>query len=118
MKLRIKGNSVRLRLTRSEVAQLANTGLVEELTNFGSGYLIYAIKTAEQDQLSASFTDGRITIFMPLEFAAAWAGNDIVGLQQDGPGLQILVEKDFTCIDRKEEDQSDQFEHPSTQHHG
>lgn len=118
MKLRIKGNSLRLRLTRSEVAQLAETGLVEELTNFGSSHLIYAIKTAQQDQLTAGFSDGRITVQIPLEFAAAWPDNEVVGLQYEGAGLQILVEKDFVCIDRKEEDQSDQYDHPSTGHNG
>lgn len=118
MKLRIKGNSIRMRLTRPEVRQLALTGQVEELTIFGNSQLAYAVRTAQQETLSASFTDGRITIFIPAEFASTWPDNDLVGLQLNGQGLDILVEKDFVCIDRKNEDQSDQYEHPITRHHG
>lgn len=117
MKLRIKGNAIRMRLTRSEIAQLAATGMVEELTSFGSNQLVYAVKSALQAQLSAGFTDGRITVLIPDEFVSAWPDNDVVGLRLDGPGLEILVEKDFVCIDRKDEDQSDQYEHPANNHH-
>ena len=37
MKLRIRGNSIRLRLTQSEVRRLAEVGSVEEWTDFGGG---------------------------------------------------------------------------------
>ena len=44
MKLRIRGNSARLRLTKTEVKHLAEKGLVEEKTDFGNGQtLVYAI---------------------------------------------------------------------------
>ncbi|HNY40926.1 MAG TPA: hypothetical protein PKJ41_11040, partial [Bryobacteraceae bacterium] len=37
MKLRVKGNSLRLRLTRPEVVRLREDGLVEESADFGAG---------------------------------------------------------------------------------
>ena len=46
MKLRLQGNSVRLRLTRSEVERLRETGLVEESVDFGAGAaLAYRLQT-------------------------------------------------------------------------
>jgi hypothetical protein len=40
MKLRLQGNSVRLRLTRSEVERLRDTGIVEESVDFGGGEVL------------------------------------------------------------------------------
>ena len=40
MKLRLQGNSVRLRLTRSEVERLREIGLVEELVDFGTAEVL------------------------------------------------------------------------------
>jgi hypothetical protein len=49
MKIRMRGNSVRLRLTRGEVARLAAVGRVEEATEFGLGpeaRLIYSLASS------------------------------------------------------------------------
>ena len=47
MKLRIQGNSLRLRLTRNEVAQLHDGGRVESSIEFGPGRtLTYALESA------------------------------------------------------------------------
>jgi hypothetical protein len=40
MKLRLQGNSVRLRLTRSEVERLREIGRVEESVDFGAGEVL------------------------------------------------------------------------------
>jgi hypothetical protein len=49
MKLRLQGNSVRLRLTRSEVERLRETGLVEESIEFGSGEsLVYRLQSRRE----------------------------------------------------------------------
>ena len=46
MKLRLQGNSLRLRLTRSEVMYLCEAGMVEESVDFGIGTgLIYRIQS-------------------------------------------------------------------------
>ncbi len=37
MKLRIHGNSLRLRLNQAEVAQFSKTGYIEEALEFGTG---------------------------------------------------------------------------------
>ena len=45
MKIRIKGNSVRVRLTRSEVDHFAETGYLEESTEFGNSHFLYALQS-------------------------------------------------------------------------
>ena len=49
MKLRIQGNSLRLRLTQKEVALVRNRGLVESLIEFAPGRsLVYLLGLAKR----------------------------------------------------------------------
>ena len=118
MKIRIKGNSVRFRLTRSEVDQFANEGYIEERTEFGSNTLIYALqRSAEGDKLSADFDNNKITLNMPSTMADVWTSTEKVGYdaRMDIGGtetLYLLLEKDFKCLDETVEDQSDNYENP------
>jgi hypothetical protein len=118
MKLRIKGNSLRVRLTKSEVSRLAETGYLEEQTNFLSNQFIYALqKTEATETLSASFENNKITIFVAADFVKEWPANNIIGLNTNmaltaTEFLYLLIEKDFICLDETAEDQSDNFENP------
>ena len=64
MKLRLQGNSVRLRLTRSEVERLRETGLVEESIEFDSGEsLVYRLQSRrEPGPVEANFRQVVITV--------------------------------------------------------
>ncbi len=120
MKLRIRQNTLRLRLTKTEVDRLAKDGRVEESTVFSpSSALRYVLTTSDTvAALDASFTDGTIEIRVPTKTARAWATNEEVGLSgevpvKDGTPLVLLVEKDFACLkERPGEDDSDAFPHP------
>ena len=119
MKLRIKGTSIRIRLTRSEVDQFAQEGYLEEQTNFGLNAFVYALQAREGiDSLSAELAGSKITLFVPASLPAIWAGNDVVSYDHkmdtgNGNELYLLLEKDFKCIDAPPgEDQSDNFENP------
>ena len=46
MKIRIKSNSLRYRLTRSDVAKLTSEHYLEDKVNFGNRALVYALKLA------------------------------------------------------------------------
>lgn len=110
MKLRIRGNSIRLRLVRSEVARLAAEGRVEERVVFGAGDgdgLTYAlVASPEATVVAARLSAGAITVMLPARIAESWAGTDEVTIAAEQPGvgpdggdvLRILVEKDFTCL--------------------
>ena len=119
MKIRIKGNSIRYRLTKSEVNQLAVTGYLEEQTIFPSNRFVYALEVNEGDNpLFARLGHNKITMHIPSSFCKDWAQNDIVGLSANMPffednSLYLLVEKDFVCVDETIEDQRDNFENPN-----
>jgi hypothetical protein len=122
MKLRIKGNSIRLRLGRSEAQRLAIDGAVEDSTAFGPskeqrlGYALCACP--EEHGVSASFADGRIVIRVPKGVIHEWVATDLVSihaLQRAGgqDELRILIEKDFECVDAASaESQEDSFPYP------
>jgi hypothetical protein len=117
MKLRIKGNSVRLRLMQSEVATFQKTGKVSEMIDFGTNTLVYQIQKTENDTIKATFENQTITVFIPNETGQSWANSNQIGIEAalslEGKVLKILVEKDFKCLtDRPSEDESDAYPHP------
>lgn len=99
MKLRIQNSSLRLRLTRKEVAAFAATGRVAAETHFPSGQrLTYALEISNsEERLAATFDDGHIIVCVPKHLAGEWAHTDRVGLEEHA-GMTILVEKDFKCL--------------------
>jgi hypothetical protein len=122
MKLRIKGNSIRLRLGQSEVRRLAIDGVVQESTPFGPSKqecFIYAIcASPDVTVVSANFADRRLVIRVPSGMIHQWAATDQVGIHaikrnSDDGELRILIEKDFGCIDApSDESQEDAFPNP------
>jgi hypothetical protein len=118
MKLRIRGQSLRLRLTRQEVSRLVQSGTLEETTVFGpapDARLTCFVGLAPANDINASFLNGRIAVTLPADQAAAWAAGEAVGLYAETEaGLKIAVEKDFRCLEpRRGEDDSDAFERPT-----
>lgn len=115
MKLRIRGNSIRLRLLRSEVAKFGASGIFEETIDFGASKLTYILQRAPENiELSASFKENQITVFVPSEMAKNWVDSELISLtgEQKTPSgmLKILVEKDFVCLDRpSDEDNKDAY---------
>ena len=119
MKLRIKGNSIRLRLGQSEVRRMREVGIVEESTTFdilGGQRLDYVLCTGPNlPAITASFDGGRIVVRIPTALLREWAETDQVGIEriQVGSGgreLKIRIEKDFECIDAPaDEPQEDAF---------
>src|SRR5215471_1927688 len=102
MKLRMQGNSVRLRLTRSEVERLLDTGMVEESVDFGgSEVLAYRLHSRlEPGPVQAVFRQGSVTVSVSTQDAHAWAGTDEVGIYTQSGVLAISIEKDFRCLTR------------------
>lgn len=119
MKLRIKGNSLRMRLTKTDVSKLSSSGYLEEHTAFAGNKFIYALQVAEEaTELSASLEPNTITMFVPRTFVQHWPVNDVVGCDanmrvSDTETLYLLLEKDFVCLDENHEDQADNFENPN-----
>ncbi len=120
VKLRIRDNSIRLRLTQSEVDTLRHEGRVSARTLFPGGREFrYEIEcTPESVAPGACLSDNGLMVRLPETSVRAWATTEqvsITGEQQldDAEKLVILVEKDFTCLAPREgEDESDMYPHP------
>lgn len=115
MKLRIRGNSLRLRLTRTEVSQLASQGACAETMMLDNGEFRYGVVLdAIADTARAAFEDGTLSVTLDRATVQLWAAGDAVSLRGRHGPLSILVEKDFTCLQpRDDEDESDLFPHPA-----
>lgn len=122
MKLRIRGNSLRIRLTKSEVDSFGKTGYIEEQTTFLNGTLTYALQSYDGPNMAATIFGNKITMQIPSTFAQEWATTNKVGFEYnqplpDGSSLFLLLEKDFKCLDENiTEDQSDSYDNPLIPH--
>lgn len=121
MKLRVKGSSLRLRLTQGEVQRLETDGQVAEEVHFGGGAkLIYRLRTdTGSREISATYGNNVIDILIPEHAALSWSRTDQVTLSHSEPvtdgELRIVIEKDWNClVPRSEEDEADNFPHPET----
>ena len=120
MKLRIRDNSVRLRLMQGEVAQLRSSGIVSARTSFPGGrHLEYVVESSPANIRPQAFlSESTLTIRLPETSVLAWSGSEQVSIRaeqplDDGGSLDILVEKDFACLAPREgEDESDMYPHP------
>jgi len=112
MKIRIKGNSLRYRLTRTDIDTFTKQGYLEEQANFGGDILIYAIQSSDTDTLTSTYKNNKITLLMPKTMVQEWAHTERVGFENKTPEFLLLVEKDFKCLDNVEEDQSDNYPNP------
>ena len=115
MKLRIKGNSIRFRLTRTEVADLCDKGFVESSLIIGSNEFVYGIISDDMaESPTAMFVDTKLIVSIPREQAQLWTNSNAVSITNSGGSLpNILIEKDFACLDvRRGDDDVDTFPNP------
>ena len=116
MKLRIRGDSLRLRLTRGELASLLGQGAVVESTRFPGGATLGYQLIVDPDAavVAARFAAGVLSVALPRAAAQAWGGSEQVGIEAElplaGGVLRVLIEKDFPCLAaRPHEDDRDAF---------
>ena len=119
----MRADTLRLRLTRSEVDLIGDGQPVTEATRFPDGTeLSYVLFPGDQCTASLENTERgqQVRIEVAESDAKAWAGSDQVGFAGDAPlqigPLKVLIEKDFTCITPREGDQElDTFPNPNVQ---
>src|SRR4051812_17618414 len=87
MKLRIQGNSVRLRLGRSEVERLMSAGQVREHTAFGPepAHRLTFVLAVPDDAAAvrAELRGPDLTVTLPTRVARRWATTDDVGIEAE-----------------------------------
>lgn len=115
MKLRVKGNSLRFRLTRSEVARLGAGELVEESTRFAPDQVLrYGVQAGSGCvEIQASFQAGAVRVAIPVQLVRQWESSAETGIYGSAGDLDVIIEKDFRCLTRPEERlDPDIFPHP------
>ena len=125
MKLRIRNDSLRLRLNQDEVERFAAEGVVEDVVSFGPSAgqgLAYRIRRdGLVPAMRANLANNTIEIIIPAAEAAAWSSTKQVGMELDqdignGRVLNILVEKDFARLKpRSPDDVLNKFPHPRSE---
>jgi len=100
MKLRIRGNSLTLRLSKTELAKLAGTGQVEDTTRFTSEHsLRYGIEVRPAGAVTATFAGAAILVTLPKARLDLWLPSTETSSGRSQPVgggkvLQIALEKD------------------------
>jgi|HubBroStandDraft_2_1064218.scaffolds.fasta_scaffold465638_2 hypothetical protein len=114
MKLRMHANSVRLRLSRSEVDALGETGRVEESIQFTPDHALrYSIESAEVPEPSAALEANGIRVTLPRTEVKQWVESDQISIESKQGPLHLLIEKDFKCIHRDSPGDADSFPNPA-----
>jgi Family of unknown function (DUF7009) len=104
VKLRFRNNSLRLRVNRPEVENLAAGGSLEERVDFpGGGRLSYILESSPEAEPAASFRDSVIRVAAPDWEIKDWARGEAIGLYfqvaANESALRVAIEKDLECID-------------------
>ena len=122
MKLRIKGNSLRFRVARSELETLLKDGRVEEAICLGpeeESHLSYALEhNVRTKSVTVRFDPPALSVALPTSEVERWVDSDRVGIYATldlGPRgtLDLIIEKDFACLHATDEENRDAFPNPN-----
>lgn len=119
MKLRTRGNSIRLRLAQADLATLLEHGAVEERVEFPDGNVLgYRLESTPKQEPAAAYANGTVIVRFPKAAIDAWADPAEVALSaacEIGSGvLHVLVEKDYRCLSPREgDDEKGLFPNPA-----
>lgn len=113
MKLRFEKNTLRYRVRKSDLEQLNQHGFVKDTVAFPSGNLQYELRMADIPEATADIYQNFILVQLPFAVANTWINTEEVGIYQSmniaDQVLNIIIEKDFPCKDRTDEDKNDTF---------
>ena len=120
MKVRISGNKIRFRLKEPEVNKFQQEGRVSEVLEFGLNdidQIKFTLAKSLTDTIIAEFKNNETTIHVPEKQAKDWTSTPLVGFAEEvntgkGKTVSILIEKDFMCMDGREEDNAGSYPNP------
>ena len=118
MKIRLTGQSLRLRLTQSEVSRLGLGKPVTEAIAFpGDARLECILQPSPSASLiSVTLRASSMRVLVSDRQLYEWAASDHVGIEacvrvDQLTSINVLIEKDFQCLDNRPED-TDAFPNP------
>lgn len=119
MKIRILGNTIRIRVKMHETQAIMEKGMIEEVVEFGP---------SEADKLRFQVLKGddafvieqmgmSVRITVPGILVETWASTDLVGFQETiatskGSEIAVLIEKDYACLDGDRAEEEGSYENP------
>jgi hypothetical protein len=106
MKLRLRSNTIRLRLLKGEVDRLAEGKTIVETLPTPRPFH-FSVQPAEVADLMASFDEDTLLIQVPQDWARAWPKTDQVGRSATTNNLDILIEKDWACTTPRAAEEND-----------
>lgn len=121
MKLRIKGNSIRLRVSRSDLATLAESNVIKDEVHFSSdpnqAWIYGIVRSRDLSAPTVAFEQNRVFVIARDEGVEKWLRTEEVGIYfsieiGSNGRLDVALEKDFACLDRSDEDNADTFPNP------
>ena len=107
MKVRFHNNSIRLRLSQSEVAELSSGGEVEERFEFANNSMLaFSLESGASE--AALFENSAVRVIAPRD----WIASDREGIEfQCGP-MKVVIEKDYQCLHGEGPEDADAFPNP------
>ena len=118
MKLRLRGNSIRLRLSQTEVTALTEGIDLMDSTGLAPGKsLEFGICPRATDTVEISATTRGFFIVAPKDMLIRWAESNDEGFEAHvaisaSETTHVLVQKDFACLKPRGEEDHDTFTHP------
>jgi Family of unknown function (DUF7009) len=123
MKIRMVGNSVRLRVGRDELARFLADGHIEETVRFAAtpdAGFTYSLEVSAPESAAATvrYAPSNLAVVVTPEQVGHWGKEDQVGIytQVDigaHEALEIAIEKDFACMHGSESENADSFPNPN-----
>ncbi|RXH57812.1 DUF7009 family protein [Granulicella sibirica] len=122
MKLRIKGNSLRLRISRSEMDRLVESGRIEDTVQFtpvaGESFTYSLEHERGARKIAVRYAPGNVAVVVPTASVMRWTDESEVGIYDSlaldaSTSLELILEKDFACIDGSDADNTDTFQNPN-----
>ena len=119
MKIRLLGNTIRLRVKMHETEAIRMSGMIEEVLEFGpsdENKLRFQVLKGE-GSFAIEQKGMTISVIIPKHLVEKWATTDLVGFEEvittsKGGVIKVLIEKDFACLDGEREEEEGSYPNP------
>lgn len=103
-----------MRVRKSDLEELKTTGQTTTSIRL-QPTLSFVLQIGDVEKAVAKIEGNTVKVTLPAAAARQWMTTNQVGIEQqqpqpDGRQLQLLIEKDFPCAHRPQEDKTDTFE--------
>ena len=122
MKVRINGNSLRFRVSRSDLTSLVAGNRVTTSIRFApqpDAAFTYALERSSSAQMVAvRYISGEVAVILSAAQINVWNSTDQVGIYEtldigNSEELDLVIEKDFACLDGTDAQNEDTFPNPA-----